>query len=219
MTSVFSLLGHPFGVPESRAAALEQVLEHSRELGFLGPGPSVFHVEHALMTVSLSPERGQLLDLGSGGGVPGLVVAVARPELEVVLLDAMAKRCDFLAESVHLMGLTDQVSVQHGRAEVLARRPDLRGQFDVVTARSFGPPAATAECSSGFLRVDGRLLVSEPPEDDPSRWPAGPLFGLGLELVGRHSDDRSTVAEFRQTELCSPEIPRRDGVPAKKPRW
>ena len=105
MTSVYSLLGHPYGVPESRAADLEKVLEQSRDLGFLGPGPSMFHVEHALLTVSLTPVSGRLLDLGSGGGVPGLVVAVARPDLEVVLLDAMAKRCDFLSESVHQMGL------------------------------------------------------------------------------------------------------------------
>jgi len=219
MTSVFSLLGHPYGVPESRAAALEQVLEDSRELGFLGPGPSVFHVEHALLTVSLSPAEGRVLDLGSGGGVPGLVVAVARPGLEVVLLDSMAKRCDFLAESVHQLALADQVKVEHGRAEVLAQRPDLRARFDLVTARSFGPPSATAECAAGFLRSGARLLVSEPPDEDPDRWPAAPLAELGLELLGRHSDESSTVAEFRQTRLCGPEIPRRDGVPAKKPRW
>lgn len=219
MTSVYSLLGHPYGVPESRAADLEKVLEQSRDLGFLGPGPSMFHVEHALLTVSLTPVSGRLLDLGSGGGVPGLVVAVARPDLEVVLLDAMAKRCDFLSESVHQMGLAGQVTVEHGRAEVLARREDLRGSFDAVTARSFGPPSATAECAAGFLSAGGRFLVSEPPEEDLDRWPAGPLAELGLELVGRHSDDRSTVAEFRQTVLVDDEIPRRDGVPTKKPRW
>jgi len=219
MTSVFSLLGHPYGVPESRAAGLEQVLENSRELGFLGPGPSVFHVEHALLTVSLSPTEGKALDLGSGGGVPGLVVAVARPGLDVVLLDSMAKRCDFLAEAIHQLGIADQVKVEHGRAEVLAQRPDLRASFDLVTARSFGPPAATAECAAGFLRSGARLLVSEPPDDDPDRWPTGSLAELGLELVGRHSDERSTVAELRQTRLCGPEVPRRDGVPTKKPRW
>lgn len=219
MTSVFSLLGHPYGVPESRAGALEQVLAQSRELGFLGPGPSVFHVEHALLTVSLTPAEGRVLDLGSGGGVPGLVVATARPGLQVVLLDSMAKRCDFLAESVHQLGMSERVTVEHGRAEVLARRPDLRAQFDAVTARSFGPPSATAECAAGFLKVQGRLLVSEPPEADPDRWPVEPLGSLGLELVDRQSDDCSTVAEFHLFALAGPEVPRRDGVPVKKPLW
>ena len=219
MTSVFSLLGHPYGVPESRADALEQVLAQSRELGFLGPGPSMFHVEHALLTVSLTPAEGLVLDLGTGGGVPGLVVAAARPGLQVVLLDSMAKRCDFLAESVHQLGMSDQVTVEHGRAEVLARRPDLRAQFDVVTARSFGPPSATAECAAGFLQVQGRLLVSEPPNADPDRWPVEPVGLLGLELVDRHTDSRSTVAEFRMLSLAGPEVPRRDGVPVKKPLW
>lgn len=219
MTSVYSLLGHPYGVPESRAEVLEQVLAHSRELGFLGPGPSMFHVEHALLTVSLTPAKGRVLDLGSGGGVPGLVVATARPDLQVVLLDSMAKRCDFLAESVHQLGISERVVVEHGRAEVLARRPDLRAQFDVVTARSFGPPAATAECAVGFLQVQGRLLVSEPPEADPDRWPAGPLSSLGLELSARHADSRSTVAEFRLLAPAGSAVPRRDGVPVKKPLW
>ncbi|MFM7062718.1 MAG: 16S rRNA (guanine(527)-N(7))-methyltransferase RsmG [Actinomycetes bacterium] len=219
MTTVELLLGHPFGVPEPRAAALQEVLEASRELGFLGPGPAVFHVEHARLLLSLTPTVGRALDLGSGGGVPGLIVAVARPHLEVVLLDAMAKRCDFLTSSVHQLGLDGAVRVAHGRAEDLARREDLRGTCDLVTARSFGPPAATAECAAAFLRVGGRLLVSEPPEQDADRWPAGPLSELGLELSGRHADGRSTVAELCQTELAGPQIPRRDGVPARKPRW
>jgi len=219
MTTVHSLLGHPYGVPEARAAALQEVLEESRELGFLGPGPAVFHVEHALLMLSMAPPAGRLLDLGSGGGVPGLVLAAARPNLEVVLVDAMAKRCDFLVTAVHQAGLDGNTRVEHGRAELLARREDLRGAFDVVVARSFGPPAATAECAAGFLRQGGRLLVSEPPEDDPARWPAGPLSELGLEVVGRTSDHRSTVVELALRELVGPDVPRRDGVPAKKPRW
>lgn len=219
MTTVHELLGHPYGVPESRATALQEVLEQSRELGFLGPGPAVFHVEHALLMVSMSPAVGQLLDLGSGGGVPGLVVATARPELHVVLVDAMAKRCDFLSLAVQQVGLAGTVSVEHGRAELLARRQDLRGQFDMVVARSFGPPAATAECAAGFLRPGGRLLVSEPPEDDPERWPPGPLGELGLEMASRTSDSRATVVEMVLREPVGAEVPRRDGVPARKPRW
>ncbi len=219
MNTVDELLGHPFGVPEPRAAALQAALEQSRELGFLGPGPAVFHVEHALLMVSMTPEEGRLLDLGSGGGVPGLVVATARPGLQVVLVDAMAKRCDFLVSAVHQIGLEDRVTVEHGRAEVLARRDDLRAGFDMVVARSFGPPAATAECAAGFVRQGGRVLVSEPPVDDPGRWPPGPLAELGLEVVARRSDERASVVEMVLRELSGPEVPRRDGVPARKPRW
>jgi len=71
--------------------------------------------------------------------------------------------------------LGERVRVIRSRAEVAGHDPALRFQFDLVTARGFGPPAVTAECAAGFLRVDGRLVVSEPPEDRVSRWPSDGL--------------------------------------------
>src|SRR5690606_17211507 len=130
-------------------------------------------------------EGGRVLDLGSGGGVPGLVLAVRRPDLDVVLLDAMSRRCTFLEAAAAELGLAGRVRVVCERAEVAARDPELRGTFDVVVARSFAAPPVTAECAAGFLRVGGRLLVSEPPDHTgEERWPAAPLDELGL-TVGR----------------------------------
>jgi 16S rRNA (guanine527-N7)-methyltransferase len=157
----------PAGEPPSGASAdpaLMAVLERSRSLGFLGPGSLRVQVAHALGfadAVRTAPER--VLDLGSGGGVPGLVLAAHWASSEVVLLDAAERRCAFLAESVASLGWADRVRVVRSRAEAAGRREDLRGGFDVVVARGFGPPAATAECGAPFLVVGGRLIVSEPP--------------------------------------------------------
>jgi hypothetical protein len=103
------------------------------------------------------------LDLGSGGGLPGLVLVSAWPTTDWCLLDANQRRTEFLQEAVDELGLAGRVTVRRGRAEDLAHDPSLRGTFDLVVARSFGKPAVTAECAAGFLAVGGSLVVSEPP--------------------------------------------------------
>jgi 16S rRNA (guanine527-N7)-methyltransferase len=187
-------------------------LERARSLGFLGPGPVLDHVEHAAGFVAeLAEVHGRVIDLGSGGGVPGLVVAVARPDLEVILVDAMGKRCRFLEAAVDALGVGQVIE---GRAEVLGRGA-LRGTASAVLARSFGPPAATAECAAPLLRLGGLLLVSEPPESDGQRWPSGPLAELGLSLQYRTASS-PVLQVLEQTAPCPERYPRRDGVPGKR---
>lgn len=193
---------------------LVDVLERSRALGFLGPGPVEGHLEHARGFVDVvAGVHGRVVDLGSGGGVPGLVLAEARPDLEVLLVDATAKRCRFLEEAVQRLGLSG-ARVIEGRAEALGRG-ELRGAVDAVVARSFGRPAATAECAAPLLRVGGLLVVSEPP-DGEDRWPSVGLRRLGL--VPRHRTvSGPTLQVLAQVEACPAAYPRRDGVPAKRP--
>jgi 16S rRNA (guanine527-N7)-methyltransferase len=196
-------------------AGLMAQLGRARELGFLGPGPVEQHIEHALAFLqALDTTSGTVVDLGSGGGVPGLIVAVARPDLHLVLVDARAKRCRFLEEAGPALSAT--VQVIEGRAEVVGRSR-LRGTADAVVARSFGLPATTAECGSPLLRVGGRLIVSEPPPPpQPDRWPAAGLARLGLRVL-RRVEAGTAVQVLEQTEPCSGDFPRRDGLPAKRP--
>ena len=198
---------------------LERVLTEARSLGFLGPGPVPPQIDHARGFASMptrTPES--FLDLGSGGGLPGLVLAATWPDATGVLLDAMRRRAEFLEQACGRLGVADRISVVCERAEVAAHDPTLRERFDLVTARSFGPPAATAECAVGFLRPDGELVVSEPPEDVGDRWPAGPLAGLGL-AVERTASAGARFVVLRRTGPVGAGIPRRTGVPEKRPRW
>src|SRR5205085_3530969 len=128
------------------------------------------------------------LDLGSGGGLPGLVLAMAQPDLEVVLLDANLRRMSFVGEAVATLELTRRVTVVRARAETSGRDPSCRGSFDLVVARGFGRPAVTAECGAPFLRTGGLPVVSEPPEEaEPAAgWPAPPPAELGLRPVQLH---------------------------------
>lgn len=189
-------------------------LERARALGFLGPGPVGEHIDHAAGFLdALDGVTGTVVDLGSGGGVPGLIIAVARPDLQLVLLDATAKRCRFLDQAVAALGV--RATVVEGRAEVVGHSAR-RGAADAVVARAFGGPGATAECAAPLLRVGGVLLVSEPPEPAADRWGAQGLRTLGLSL-GSRSAQFPVVQTLHQTERCPATFPRRDGLPSKRP--
>lgn len=189
------------------------VLEEARALGFLGPGPVTFHVEHARAYLpALEPVLGEALDLGAGGGIPGLVLALERPDLSWTFLDGMAKRTAFLERAAKRLVLGN-VTVRTARAEEV---PDLRGRFGAVVARSFATPAVTAECAAPLLRVGGRLVVSEPPEPDADRWHGAAELGLG---PAQRLPGPPALVVLVQEAVCPPRYPRRTGVPAKRPLW
>lgn len=98
----------------------------------------------------------------------------AWPEARAVLVDAQEKRCRFLTDAVAELGFADRATVRCGRAETLARDPELRGRFGLVVARGFGPPAVTAECAVGFLSPGGTVAVTEPRRNPVRHPPGGP---------------------------------------------
>ena len=221
------------GDADSQATGLVGVLARSRELGFLGPGPLAEQIGHSRAFGELVREAlgagGQdeverFLDLGAGGGLPGLVLLDEWPSATAVLIDAQERRCRFLTESLAELGWGHRVEVRCGRAEVLGRDPGLRGGFGLVVARGFGPPAVTAECAVGFLSPGGRLAVSEPPNDStagegPERWPEDGLRRLGFGAAMRFRSPLAGVACLNLEEPAENRWPRRDGVPGKRPLW
>lgn len=203
--------------------ALLEILEAGRRRGDLGPEPVRRHLQHSLALAKLvgaPPTR--FVDLGSGAGVPGLVLATLWDDAEAILVDANRRRCASLEEAAGRLGVSGRVSVRCERAEVLARQPDLRGSCGLVVARAFGKPAVTAECAVGFLALEGRLVVSEPPEaraDEPPRWPTSGLARLGLgPAQAVRSDGVGAVVIPALAELDE-RWPRGVGRPAKSPLW
>lgn len=201
------------------ADQLDAVLEEARGLGFLGPGPAVDHRRHAEGFLSLLEDQdlAAAVDLGSGGGVPGLVLASALPHTTWVLVDAMRKRTAFLTDAVARLGLTGRVTVRTERAELTGREPGLRGVHGAVVARGFAPPAVTAELAAPLLHIGGVLIVSEPP-GGADRWPAAPLAEVGLAVDARTPGPPALV-QLRQVAPVPDRYPRRVGVPSKRPLW
>lgn len=211
-------------------------------MGFLGPESIEAQVDHALGFASTvegfleaadMPLPSCFLDLGSGGGLPGLLLAHRWGRVKAVLLDSSLRKSEFLEAAVSACGWGERVRVIRSRAEEAARS-ELRGKIDLVVARSFAPPPVTAECAAGFLKVGGLLVVSEPPsaattsmrgsEDLPGsevgadRWPDAGIALLGLERLGI-SRDRFGYAVLRQSSACPDRFPRRVGKPGKRPLW
>ena len=199
---------------------LPRALEESRARGFLGPQPIEPQIAHAegfglcWEDIKSSPPT-SFLDLGSGGGLPGLVL-LDRWSCRAVFLDSMIKRAKFL-EEVLLWPGAPAGEVITARAEEAARWPECDEVFDLVTARSFGPPAVTAECAVRFLKVGGVLVVSEPPNDEETgRWNVGGLDQLGLRDLGRTR--HGTAYEVLVKEVpTKAEYPRSSGTPKKHP--
>ncbi len=200
---------------------LAVVLATAQRRGLLG-GNVVEHLHHSEGFVELIVQRsaGPLsrspyLDLGSGGGVPGLVVAVLLPGRVAVLVDASLRRCRFLEWAVEELGMTGRVRVVHGRAEELARGP-LRETCGFVTSRAFGPPAATAECARGFLLPGGCAVISDPPTGD-SRWPSTALADLGYGPAEHRDAGGHRFVVLEAVGSCREDVPRRDGLPGRRP--
>lgn len=203
------------------AEALTTTLAEARLLGFLGPGPVVDQIERALAFTALAGLAPELaVDLGTGGGVPGLVLAVAWPTSRWLLVDSNQRRCRWLESAVRHLDLGSRCDVVCERAEVVARGASRQGA-DLVTARSFAPPSPTAECAAPLLRLGGLLLAADPPEIDDMRWPPSGLAILGLVLdvsvrVGTPAGPAS-LSRLVSVSSCPELYPRRVGLPFKRP--
>ena len=201
-----------------------EVLEQARALGFLGPGPVEAHRAHAagfgeVVETVLAAAPARLVDLGSGGGVPGLVLAARWPDCHIWLVESNQRRCRYLRAVVRAQGWDPRVTVAEERAERVARRPDARERFPVATARGFGEPAVTAEIAAGLVEVGGALVVSEPPGPAPARWPATALRELGFGPAERIELRNASFVAIRKERPAPDRVPRPTGRPAKRPQW
>lgn len=204
--------------------SVEDVLHRAQELKFLGSMRVLDQVTHAqgfatVIRQHLLGEVTMVHDLGSGGGIPALVLAREFPLAIFHLIERGQKRAEFLANAAVSLDMADRVHVHECDAES-AGRTDLRTSATVVTARSFAPPAVTAECAAPLLAPRGLLVVSEPPERDPSRWPAPALSELGLEIVAdRQVVDGASYQVLRKVGPTPARYPRRATTTRKRPLW
>jgi 16S rRNA (guanine527-N7)-methyltransferase len=139
-------------------AALERWERIGRLTGYASPALRVRHllVESLMLLQVVPPPGAPLLDIGSGPGVPGLIVKLARPAWEVVLLEAARRRVNFLRDVSRRLGLTG-VTVAEGRAETLGGGP-LAGRFQTVTMRAVAGAEEAAVLAAPFLGPAGVLV-------------------------------------------------------------
>jgi 16S rRNA (guanine527-N7)-methyltransferase len=196
------------------------ILEDAQERGLIGPGPPAAHLEHThAWAEAIGEPPASFLDLGSGGGVPGLPLLVEWPSARATLLDSRQKSAAGIEASIERLEWSSRVSVIEDRAEAAGRDPDLRESFPLVVARGFGAPAVTAECGTAFVAVGGTLSVSEPPGGNETRWPATGLEQLGLQLAETRVVGEASFVILEKVAALDERWPRRVGKPSSRPLW
>lgn len=140
------------------------------------------HILDSLSAVDLMRDRGieRFLDLGSGGGLPGIPLAAALPAVEATLVEPIGKKARFLATAISATGLAATVRVAATRAETLAGDPRHRGRWPAVTSRAVGRAAELVELAFPLLAPGGILIVWKRGDlDDERRSAAAAAQALG----------------------------------------
>jgi len=150
---------------------LTEALRIAQRLGVISARDLESEIIHCSSFAQLVPRgTSRLIDLGSGGGLPGLVIAILRPEIEITLVERREKRADVLRRQVARLDIGERVVVECADVDHHRASSAMTAEFDAVTARSFGPPLETATAAAHYLRDHGTLLVSEPPGSSGERW-------------------------------------------------
>ncbi|WP_095532358.1 16S rRNA (guanine(527)-N(7))-methyltransferase RsmG [Acidipropionibacterium acidipropionici] len=126
------------------------------EWGLMGPkeAPRIWgrHIFNSAALSTLMPEGCQVADVGSGAGLPGIPLAIARPDIRITLIEPLLRRSNFLTGVVEELGLGDRVDVLRGRAE------DVGQHFDIVTARAVAKLPTLVGWTRGLIGQGGELL-------------------------------------------------------------
>lgn len=187
--------------------------------------PKVVALDHLLDSVSLvevvsnqlqkrKKGSGRLIDIGSGAGFPGIVLAILFQDADVTLMDSIEKKTRFLEEAVDLLEL-DNVTVLTDRAESIAHHPQYRETFDVATARAVGASELIAELALPMLTVGGLLILQKTEsqlvdETHKARKAAKFLGGVIGSVVGL---DEKVLEKARSLILVTKEEPTSDKYP------
>src|SRR6266567_505630 len=177
-------------------------------------------IDDSLVLLDHLGDARSLVDVGSGAGMPGIPIKIARPSLDVTLIEADQAKAAFLVHACAQLQL-EHVEVVARRAEEAGHDPRLREAFDVAVARALAPLPVLVELCLPLVRVGGRLLAQKTEGEDPSRAVAAiELMGGKLSHVASAPSSARTAGTVVVIEKVWPtpsRYPRRPGVPARKP--
>src|SRR6266852_4646175 len=149
-------------VIDSRLSLLVRLIS---EWPGLVAGPATDLVEDSLVLLDHLGSGHKLVDVGSGGGLPGLPLKIARPDLAVTLVEADQAKAAFLVQACAKLRLGD-VEVLARRAEEVGHDPTYREAFDVAVARALAPMPVLVELCLPLVRVGGRLLAQKTDKEE-----------------------------------------------------
>ncbi len=185
------------------------------------------HVLDSMSCMLFEPTRkaNELVDIGSGGGLPGLPLAITRGDLKVSLVESTAKKAKFLNEAVDHLSVTN-AQIVNARAEDVGKSRKHRGLYDVATARALASLDVLAEYCLPLVRLGGYVIAMKAPvekdELDRGRTAAELLGGevvdvIPVERLPDYEQKQRNLVVFEKTSKTPDKYPRRVGLPVKKP--
>ena len=229
MTSAGSLPGRVPARLSEHLETLDAAWAPARESGVLGPQTAGALYRHALGFVpGLVALRGletawrrseglRLVDLGTGAGIPGVLLALELPSSHWTLVDARRRRCELASRAAAAAGLQDRVEVRHARIAALARSPQTREAFDGAVARLFGPVAELAECGLPLVRRGGLLVVSVSSRTRRQWLDADLVATARCEVAGCWSTERGEFLAVKRVGAAPSRLPRRAAARKRAP--
>ena len=182
--------------------------------------PDAALIEDCLVLVDHLGEARKVVDVGSGGGLPGIPLKIARPDLELTLIEADQDKAAFLVHACAALDLRG-IEVVARRAEVAGQDPRFREAFDVAVALALAPMPVLAELCLGLVRVGGRLLAQKTEGDDNDS-AARAIEVMGGVVTAVHQSPSEarrtgTVVVIDKIRATPPAYPRRPGVANRRP--
>ena len=176
-------------------------------------------IQDCVYSVDYLPSSGKVIDVGSGGGLPGIVWGVYRPDLMITLLDSVNKKCEAVREILAALQIRN-VEVVCARSEDYARSH--RSEYDLAGARALAACGVCAELLSPLVKIGGRVLtfkgekVHEEISDVEDKWD---MLGLSKPAVNFYGGNAKCLVLWEKIKECSAKYPRRNGLAGTKPFW
>lgn len=219
---------------DEQVAQLEQLadlfLEWNQKLNLSAirdrEGVLMKHIVDSLLIMDWEffEEGDEILDLGTGGGFPGLALAIVYPKMQFTLVDATEKKIAAVAEMAKSLGLKN-VSTVAARAEELARDKQHREQYDRVVARALAGFATLLEYCMPFVKPDGLFIAYQGPElieqwqqyEDVAETLSSHLIACETAVLPDEEQSQRCFVVVEKTGKINTAYPRRTGLPKKKP--
>lgn len=180
------------------------------------------HFIDSLTIEKYIPENAKIIDVGTGAGFPGIPIKIVRPDVEVLLLDSLNKRINFLNEVIQKCNLKN-IDTIHARAEDAAHNLQYREKYDIATARAVANISTLSELCSPFIKVGGKFLCmkADATEEMENAKKAIEILKLSEEKIDKiilpEINAERTIIVYKKANQTPKQYPRKAGTPSKTP--
>lgn len=188
--------------------------------------PDEVILKHFIDSITISKyikQNAYVADIGTGAGLPGIPLKILREDIEIILVDSLNKRINFLNEVISALNLQN-IKTVHSRAEDFGNNREYREKFDVVTSRAVANLATLSEYLIPLAKIEGKCLCMKGPDaEDEINNAKKAISILGGTITNVHkfnlpdSDIGRTVVEINKIKATDKKYPRKAGVPSKEP--